>query len=74
MHVQVADELTVRGAIELLTGKPDLVVVDFRVLKLLMGDLAHLIVLESVSSRQMDRLETDPAQETFAWDDESPCD
>ncbi len=72
-HLSFQDPTSVSEAIRLLTGEPELVVVDFRVLRLLMGELAHLIVLERVSSRQMDRLETDSDQGSFAWDDESPC-
>ena len=77
MHVQVTDPLTVTEAIRLLTGEPELVIVDFRVLRLLMGDLAGLIVLDTVSDPEFHGLGpqiSDSEQESFAWDDESPCD
>jgi len=75
-----ADSTSLAAAIRLLTGDPELVIVDFRVLRLIMGDLAGLIVLDSVSDPEFhgltvpvpgfDRSEPD---ESFAWDDESPC-
>ena len=78
--MQVTDPLSITEAIRLLTGDPELVIVDFRVLRLLMGDLAGLIVLDRVSDPEFhglnaaladfERSETD---EPLAWDDESPC-
>lgn len=71
----ITDRLSIQAAIELLTGKPDLVVVDFRVLRLLMGDLAHLIVLETFDEAKSDRMAEQRAafEDSFAWDDEPPC-
>jgi len=75
--MQVTDPLSITEAIRLLTGDPELVIVDFRVLRLLMGDLAGLIVLDTVSDPDFHGLGpqiSDSGQESFAWDDESPCD
>ena len=76
VHVQVTDPLSITEAIRILTGDPELVIVDFRVLRLLMGDLAGLIVLDRVSDPEFHGLAPQrggPGQESFAWDDESPC-
>ena len=77
MRMPITDPLTITGAIRFLTGDPELVIVDFRVLKLLLGDLAGLIVLDRVSDPDFHGLGPqfgDPEQDSFAWDDESPCD
>lgn len=66
-------------ALQLLTGDPELVVVDARVLRLLMGDLAPLIILGPVpgiaglEAALADR-EMFSDDGPFAWDgDEFPC-
>ena len=77
VHVQVTDRLSITEAIRILTGDPELVIVDFRVLRLLMGDLAGLIVLERLTDPEFHGFVTgarEPGEEPFAWDDESPCD
>ena len=79
VHVQVTDPLSITEAIRILTGDPELVIVDFRVLRLLMGDLAGLIVLDRVSDPEFHGLGPQKSaaasvDESFAWDDESPCD
>ena len=83
VRVQV-DPLALTEAIRLLTGDPELVIVDFRVLRLLMGDLAGLIVLDRVSDPDFHGLSgftnavladfERSEDESFAWDNESPCD
>ena len=75
--MQVTDPLSITEAIRILTGDPELVIVDFRVLKLLMGDLAGLIVLEKLQDPEFHGLDPRHPEfefEPFAWDDESPCD
>ena len=76
-RVTFTDPLSITEAIRILTGDPELVVVDFRVLRLLMGDLAGLIVLGEVTDPDFHGLGpqiSDSEQQSFAWDDESPCD
>ncbi len=77
MHGTLEDPAGIRAAVALLVGDPELVIVDFRVLRLLMGDLAGLLVLQRVMDADFHGLgpqNGDPGQESFAWDDESPCD
>ncbi|MEE8606273.1 MAG: hypothetical protein V3S55_01610 [Nitrospiraceae bacterium] len=59
------------GKIELLTGQPELVIVDARVLRLLMGDLAPLIILKQFTPEQLGlQIVSD---ERFVWDDDPVC-
>ncbi len=67
----------IEAAIRLLTGEPELVIVDARVIRLLMGDLANLIILGT--NREL--LAHDPGlrgvtvdEEAYVWDRRSPCD
>lgn len=71
----------VRAAIAILRGPPELVVVDERVLRLLMGRLADLIILRDVGDPI--RFARDPDQlpllmggdddGPYVWDDDDPC-
>jgi len=63
----------IEAAIRLLTGQPELVLVDARVLRLLMGDLADLIILDRANSL-LDRLAVTTDDEPYVWDRRSPCD
>ena len=71
------DPSDVSQAIRLAAGKPDLVIVDRRVLQLLMGDLAALIVLGDVADEipgaTLRSLED--FDEKYIWDsvDPFPC-
>lgn len=61
------NQATIEGALELVSGAPELVVVDARVLRLLMGDLASLIILRRLGapSRPI------PAGgEPYVWDED----
>ncbi len=69
----------ISAAIELAVGDPDLVLVDRRVLRLLMGDLAELLVLSSADKPFTVRgpfalqLELPPGERPYVWDDDDPC-
>ncbi len=67
------DPTSIEAAIRLLTGKPELVVVDARVLRILMGDLAGLIILGDAMRFQPVGPQLPPGEERFAWEDEPPC-
>ena len=56
--------------LELLRGEPELVIVDARVLRLLMGPLAKLIILETV---EMGPGQLAIGEERFVWDDDPVC-
>jgi len=69
------NEQSVREAVRIAIGTPDLVIVDARVLRLLMGDLAGLIILgpaEQGGARATFRDFEDP-EELFVWDEDSLC-
>ena len=61
------------AALQILAGDPELVIVDARVLRLLMGDLAELIILEAATGPiRWSQLPED--EEAFVWDEDSfPC-
>ncbi len=64
-------ENVIRNAMDdvrLLAGEPELVVVDARVLRLLMGDLASLIILRRLGAPRRP-IAADPEQ--YVWDE--PC-
>lgn len=69
------DPSDVSQAIRLAAGEPDLVIVDRRVLQLLMGDLARLIVLGDVADYLPEAAPVaDEDDEGFIWDKDSfPC-
>jgi len=56
--------------LELLRGEPELVIVDARVLRLLMGPLARLIILKTV---EMGPGVLAIGEERFVWDDDEIC-
>jgi len=66
---------SVREAIRLAAGEPELVIVDARVLRLLMGPLSELIILKRfATSGQFGRFENVGAEdERFVWDDQELC-
>lgn len=53
----------------LATGEPELVMVDARVLRVLLGPLADLILMAPVNPA----LSLPPDEEPFVWDDDDPC-
>ena len=61
---------SIEGALELLTGPPQLVVVDRRILDLIMGDLAPLIILRDLGN---DRRMGPALAEMYIWDEDEPC-
>jgi len=63
----------IREAIRLAAGEPELVVVDARVLRLLMGDLAQLIILGPAGAGGMVKDFSRPGEEVFVWDDDQLC-
>lgn len=58
-----------RALLELASGEPELVVVDARVLRLVFGPLAQLIILRPVGGRSFPADEDGP----FIWDDDDLC-
>ncbi len=54
-----------------LGGEPELVIVDARTLRLLMGDLAPLIILREFTQEQLGL--TVGIEQPFAWDQPLPC-
>jgi len=70
------NEQSVREAVRIAVGSPELVVVDARVLRLLMGDLANLIILGSAHDRKPGMLADRGQQfidELFVWDQDDLC-
>ncbi len=57
----------------LLAGEPQLVIVDARVLQLLMGDLANLIILGEAGSLPGGTTAIGHLDEPYFWDDINPC-
>jgi len=70
------NEQSVREAVRIAVGTPELVVVDARVLRLLMGDLANLIILgqahDGKPGMMADRGQ-EHVDEIFVWDRDSLC-
>lgn len=60
-----------QAPLELPGGEPELVIVDARTLRLLMGDLAQLIILQTV---EVGAGHLAIGEERFAWDELPDCD
>ena len=72
------NEQSVREALRIAVGEPELVVVDARVLRLLMGDLAQLIILAPAPMRTVRTLFGQQrflavGEEPFVWDEDLLC-
>lgn len=60
-----------RAALELADGEPELVVVDARALRLIMGPLGQLLILRPLAQG---RAPLPPGEEPYAWDSDDLCD
>lgn len=63
----------IKAAVRIAVGDPEPVLVDRRVLRLILGDLAELIILDRRSQLASSQMRIDPDQEHFVWDEDSPC-
>lgn len=68
------------AALELATGEPELVVVDARALRLIMGPLGQLLILRPLHQGGPRRgglpfrgSDHDPDVEGYVWDDDELC-
>jgi len=74
-HDALRDPASLQAAIRLLVGEPELVIVDARVLRLLMGSLSELIILRRfATSGQFGMFENvGGPDERFVWDQDDLC-
>jgi len=62
-----------RALLQLAAGTPELVVVDARVLRVLMGDLAYLIILGPALGQRPPGASYDPDEDGYVWDSDDLC-
>lgn len=70
---QLDPEVLNRALLELAAGEPDWVVVDRRVLNLLLGPLADLLVQMPYRSGPLPGSDYDPDDDGYVWDLDDLC-